>query len=416
MTAKPLLFTEFGCPASTRDSGGNVIQMPNNAAGQAQYWLAHWNDMMANRAVCQGGFTFVWSDEWWKAGTPLVHDAINNAAGAFAGGWWDEEWFGLNGIAPNGNVNTPWQQRPPDTLLPRAEYYTMTTAYALLNPPSPSTTGPRTTGSRTTGSPTTAPATTGAITTGDDSSGSTSGDVTVPVSSSVSETTISSVDTSGSESNALATQAAAANAANSSSGLNKGGAIAIGITIPAFLFALLLVLGVMWRYRKHKAAAQREDIGDFSGSASAFPLQSAASFNHLPKSMRSTEIISAQGSYSVFPSTSVEHMQLDAPMYSPPPYIRAPSQGTVNMMLASLKPISSRVPPPPPTQQEISSPMNSPSGQFSIGKECLSTFSGDGMKYKAIITAYEDGQYYVDYGSSFNNEGEWVTADKIAML
>jgi len=43
MTHKPLLFTEFGCPASTRDNGGNVIQMPNNAAGQGQYWLAHWN-------------------------------------------------------------------------------------------------------------------------------------------------------------------------------------------------------------------------------------------------------------------------------------------------------------------------------------------------------------------------------------
>jgi hypothetical protein len=386
--------------------------MPNNAAGQAQYWLAHWNDMMANRAVCQGGFTFVWSDEWWKAGTPLVHDAINNAAGAFAGGWWDEEWFGVNGISPNGNVNTPWQQRPPDTLLPRAEYYTMTTAYALVNPPSPSTTGPqttgsRTTGSRTTGSPTTAPATT-AITTGDDSSGSTTGDVTVPVSS-----TPSSADTTGTESNALATEAAAANAAgSSSSGLNKGGAIAIGITIPAFLFALLLVLGAMWRYRKDKAAAQSEDLRDFSGSDSAFALQSAPSFNHLPKSMRSTEIISAQGSYSVFPSTSVEHMQLDAPMYSP----RAPSQATVNMMLGALKPISTRMLPPPPTEQGISSPMNRPSGQFSVGKECLSTYSGDGMKYKAIITAYEDGQYYVDYGSSFNNEGEWVTADKIAML
>jgi hypothetical protein len=411
MTAKPLLFTEFGCPASTRDNGGHVIQMPNNAAGQAQYWLSHWNDMMAHRDVCQGGFTFVWSDEWWKAGTPLVHDAINNAAGAFAGGWWDEEWFGINGISPNGNVNTPWQQRPIDTLQPRAAYYTMTTAYGLVNPPSPSTTAPQTTGAQTTGSPTTAPATTGEVSTGDDSSSSTTTDVTVPVSS-----TPSSPNTSGTESNALATEAAAANAVTSSSGLNKGGAIAIGITIPAFLFALLLVLGVMWRYRKHKAAARREDLRDFSGSASAFPLQSASSFNHLPKSMRSTEIISAQGSYAVFPSTSVEHMQLDAPMYSPAD-ISAPSQATVNTMLGALKPISTRVPPPPPpTQQDISAPMNRPCGQFSVGKECLSTYSGDGVMYKAIITAYEDGQYYVDYGSSFNNEGEWVTANKIAML
>jgi len=131
-TAKPLLFTEFGCPASTRDENMRVIEMADNAKGQGDYFVSHWSDMMNNRNVCQGGFVFAWSDGWWKHGTPSVHDALNNRNTAFPGGWWDEEWFGINAISPVGSVTTPWQQRSPDTLRQRNAYYRMQEMYAAI--------------------------------------------------------------------------------------------------------------------------------------------------------------------------------------------------------------------------------------------------------------------------------------------
>jgi len=281
----------------------------------------------------------------------------------------------------------------------------MTTAFALVNTPPPS----QTTGVPTTAPATTAPATTAPMTTGEGSSGSTTGDQTVPASS-VDNT---GVTPSVSASDALGNEAAAKAAASSSSGLNKGGIIALGIAIPSFLFALLLVVGVIWRYRRQREADRdRSDLFGGLGVQTA-PNRGASSFNNIPMSMRSTEAISAQGSYSVFPSTSTEHMQLEAPKYSP--YVSSPSQNTLNLMLTSLKPISARVPPSAPTAAPA--PLSTrPSGQFSVGRKCLAMYSADGNMYKAMITAYEDGQYFVDYGASYNNEGEWVTPENISML
>jgi hypothetical protein len=131
ITSKPLIFTEFGCPASTRDSSNKVVEMPDNAKAQGDYFVVHWSDMMNHRNVCAGGFVFAWSDGWWKHGTPLVHDAINNANPVFPGGWWDEEWFGINSIQPVGSVSTPWQQRSPDTLHQRDAYFRLQSMYRI---------------------------------------------------------------------------------------------------------------------------------------------------------------------------------------------------------------------------------------------------------------------------------------------
>jgi hypothetical protein len=40
--------------------------MPNNSEMQGQYLKSHWDDMMANSAICAGGFAFTWVDEWYR--------------------------------------------------------------------------------------------------------------------------------------------------------------------------------------------------------------------------------------------------------------------------------------------------------------------------------------------------------------
>jgi hypothetical protein len=101
-SGKPFIITEFGSSASTRDSEscatGNPIELPNNAEAHADYLEVHWNDIRrttTNSAVGEtlppsevaaGGIVFEWTDEWWKAGTPTVHNGGVDPNAAFPGG------------------------------------------------------------------------------------------------------------------------------------------------------------------------------------------------------------------------------------------------------------------------------------------------------------------------------------------
>jgi len=158
----PLMLTEWGAPASTHVNG----QMANLSSLQMQnlatYVTGHYNNMLANRSdgssgVCCGGAYFEWTDEWWKAdpagmecnapaAAPACHTGIWDTSAAqvagFPGGYWDEEGFGLYGIAPvnssgrqpvvpggcigpwNPSTNSPYS---PDVLTVRAQ------ATALFN-------------------------------------------------------------------------------------------------------------------------------------------------------------------------------------------------------------------------------------------------------------------------------------------
>lgn len=131
---KPILFTEFGADA---------FSATNNAEdqlSQAYYMTGNWKEIYANAANlgkagnCIGGFTFQFSDGWWKFGQTSnlsVHD--NNASWSNGGYLNDfvagennmnEEWFG---ICAKGPTN----ERGIYQLYPRAAYYALQAVHRL---------------------------------------------------------------------------------------------------------------------------------------------------------------------------------------------------------------------------------------------------------------------------------------------
>lgn len=131
---KPILFTEFGSDAF------NAIANEEDQTSQAFYLKGNWKEIYENAAGLGkannslGGFTFQFSDGWWKFGQTKnldVHD--NNASWANGGYFYDytegennmnEEWFG---ICAKGPTN----ERGLYTLYPRAAYYMLKEAHQL---------------------------------------------------------------------------------------------------------------------------------------------------------------------------------------------------------------------------------------------------------------------------------------------
>lgn len=123
---KPFLFTEFGADAF------NDITQQEDQQAQAKYLIGNWKEIYENAAGLGksgnsiGGFTFQFSDGWWKYGQTRnlnVHD--NNASWANGGYIHDyvpgennmnEEWFG---ICAKGPTNAQGFY----SLYPRAAYY-----------------------------------------------------------------------------------------------------------------------------------------------------------------------------------------------------------------------------------------------------------------------------------------------------
>jgi len=133
---KPMMFTEFGADAF------NAIDNQEDQLSQAYYMVENWKEIYQNAAGLGkannsiGGFTFQFSDGWWKYGFDKregadVHD--NNASWANGGYQRDyvsgknnmnEEWFG---ICAKGPTN----ERGLYTLYPRAAYYALKEAHSL---------------------------------------------------------------------------------------------------------------------------------------------------------------------------------------------------------------------------------------------------------------------------------------------
>nr|WP_299338407.1 glycoside hydrolase family 2 TIM barrel-domain containing protein [Allomuricauda sp.] len=134
---KPVMFTEFGADAF------NAIENKEDQLSQAYYMVGNWKEIYENAAGLGkvensvGGFTFQFSDGWWKFGfddreNADVHD--NNASWSNGGYARDlayegannmnEEWFG---ICAKGATNP----RGLYDLYPRAAYYALKEAHKL---------------------------------------------------------------------------------------------------------------------------------------------------------------------------------------------------------------------------------------------------------------------------------------------
>jgi hypothetical protein len=134
---KPILFTEFGVDAF------NAKENREDQKMQAYYMVNNWKEIYQNAAGLGktgnslGGFTFQFSDGWWKFGfddrkNAEVHD--NNAS--WSNGGYDidlpgpginnmnEEWFGICAKGPT-------DPRGLYTLYPRAAYYALKEAHQL---------------------------------------------------------------------------------------------------------------------------------------------------------------------------------------------------------------------------------------------------------------------------------------------
>ncbi len=140
----PVMFTEFGADAY------NAREMREDQLSQARYLLGQWREIyehssgkgLEGNAI--GGFTFQWSDGWWKFGQEDrldVHD--NNAS-------WPNAAYAEDYVQGDNNMNEEWwgiaaKGRPDGRglfqLYPRAAYYALQNAYRL-DPYAPTTTLP----------------------------------------------------------------------------------------------------------------------------------------------------------------------------------------------------------------------------------------------------------------------------------
>jgi len=124
----PILFTEFGADAF------NVISNKEDQEMQAFYMVENWKEIYQNAAGLGksgnaiGGFTFQFSDGWWKYGQTKNLDVHDNNASWFNRGYnldvegstnnMNEEWFGVCAKGPTNSKGLY-------TLYPRGAYFAL---------------------------------------------------------------------------------------------------------------------------------------------------------------------------------------------------------------------------------------------------------------------------------------------------
>ncbi|MCX6319768.1 MAG: glycosidase [Bacteroidetes bacterium] len=125
---KPVMLTEFGADAFNTQAGSE------DQSYQAKCLVSNWKEIYANAAGMGkngnsiGGFTFQFSDGWWKTGQTTNLDEHDITASWSNGGYlndysagennMNEEWFG---ICAKGKTN----ERGTYDLYPRAAYYAL---------------------------------------------------------------------------------------------------------------------------------------------------------------------------------------------------------------------------------------------------------------------------------------------------
>ena len=131
---KPIMFTEFGADAF------NAIENQEDQKAQAYYMVNNWHEIYKNAAGLGkagnsiGGFTFQFSDGWWKTGQTKNLDIHDTTASWSNGGYekdhvegennMNEEWFGICAKGPTNSKGLY-------DLYPRAAYYALKEAHQL---------------------------------------------------------------------------------------------------------------------------------------------------------------------------------------------------------------------------------------------------------------------------------------------
>ncbi|MCH8495516.1 MAG: glycosidase, partial [Balneolales bacterium] len=139
---KPVLLTEFGSDAF------NARTNQEDQRAQAYYKHGNWREIYENAAGMGkannsiGGFTFQFSDGWWKYGQTVDLDVHNTNASWANGGYefdyvegennMNEEWFGITAKGPTNAAGLY-------SLYPRAAYYVLQKAHQF-DPYAPGTT------------------------------------------------------------------------------------------------------------------------------------------------------------------------------------------------------------------------------------------------------------------------------------
>lgn len=131
---KPVLLTELGADAY------HSIKNEEDQESQAMYLVANWKEMyeqaagMGKAGNSLGGFTFQFSDGWWKVGQTKDLHKHNTESTWSNGGYFhdykegqnnmNEEWFGICAKGPTTNEG----HYP---LYPRAAYYALQQVHAI---------------------------------------------------------------------------------------------------------------------------------------------------------------------------------------------------------------------------------------------------------------------------------------------
>lgn len=118
---KPLIFTEFGADAY------NALLQQEDEVAQAYYFIHNWKEIYTNvyglgkAENMLGGYSFQWSDGWWKHGQTYNLDVQDTTASWANGGYYldykanqnnmNEEWFGIMTKQPP-NENNLFELRP----------------------------------------------------------------------------------------------------------------------------------------------------------------------------------------------------------------------------------------------------------------------------------------------------------------
>ena len=131
---KPIMFTEFGADAF------NTVLNEEDQKSQAYYMLGNWQEIYENAAGLGkaensiGGFTFQFSDGWWKYLQTSNLDVHDNHASWANGGYlsdyvpgennMNEEWCGICAKGPTSPAGLY-------ELYPRAAYYALKEAHRI---------------------------------------------------------------------------------------------------------------------------------------------------------------------------------------------------------------------------------------------------------------------------------------------